>query len=135
MAEQTSNQNKMNVNFLVSPTVYMKDYKPIPFDEANPRAIPFPDGKFGDNEYVEISDNGRKVTFTIQQGPTTEGFNGTYPDALILFARAFLEAKNVGNMFNRHTSMAVTDLENANLHLHARREDRERRGVLGTYQK
>lgn len=127
--------HKMDVDFLVSPTVYHEGFRAIPFDQNNPRAIPFPDGPFGDNPHVVISGDGKKVTFDLQQGPTVDGCNGTYVDAMILFARALLEAKNIPPMSNRWTSMAITDLENANLHLFARAADRSAREVHGTNNK
>jgi len=133
--EKTKPSTKMDVDFLVSPTTRDEHYKVIPFDAGEPRAIPFQDGQFGDNPFVQISGSGKNVTFQLQQGSTEEGCNGTYPDAMILFARVLLEAKNVGPLFNRHTSMAITDLENANLHLFARSADRHFRGVQGTYKK
>ena len=125
--------SKMDVDFLVSPTISCQNYNAIPFDPKNPRAIPFPDGAFGDNPFVQISNEGTTVTFQMQQGSTLDAINGTHPEAVILFAKSFLEEKNKGDFFNRHTSMAVTDLENANLHLLARAADRHARRVQGSY--
>jgi hypothetical protein len=124
--------SKMDVDFLVSPIISCENYTSIPFDEKSPRAIPFPDGPFGDNPFINIHDNGKKITFDMQEGSTMEGYNGTYADAIILFARALIEAKNQGPMFNRYNSMAITSLEQANWALFARAAERHARGVQGT---
>ena len=129
----TTTSNKMDVEFLVSPSVYQHDFSVTPFPKESPRAIPFPDGQFGDNQYIQISENGKKVTFNLQQGSTNDDINGTYPDAIILFTRTLLEAKNRPPESDRYTSMAITDLENANLHLFARSANRNARGMKEIY--
>lgn len=124
----------MDVDFLVSPLISCEDYQTIPFDASNPRAIPLPDGAFGDNPFVTVSDGGKKVTFNMQQGPTLESSNGTYVDAMILFSRTLLEERNK-LMPSRYNAIAITHLEEANLALFARAADRHARGVQGTINK
>jgi hypothetical protein len=126
---------KMNINFLVSPTIRNPDYKPIPFDTEKPRAIPFPDGHFGDNKFITISENGKKITFDMQQGSILDVTNGTIVEAIIQYAKEHLVQVNQGALANRFTSMAITDLDNASLHLFARYAERDARAVLGTYKK
>jgi len=126
---------KIGTEFLVSPIVACDGYESVAFDPDEPRAIPLPDGPFGDNPYVVVQNRGKRVTFDLQEGPTEEGVNGTFPDALIQVAKVMLELKNVGDLTNRHTSMAISKLEEALLILHARRADRHARGVLGTYKR
>lgn len=121
------------VDFLVSPVVSCEAFEEVPFDPKNPRGIPFKDGCFGDNPFVTISKDGSEVTFKMQVGSTVDGYNGTYPDALILFARAMLEAKNKGALANRYTTEAIKKLEEANMWLLARSAERHERGVQGTY--
>jgi hypothetical protein len=133
--KKRKNTSTMEVPFLVNPTVSCNDFKVLEFDKNHPRAIPFEDGAFGDNPYVTISENGKKVTFDLQQGSTVEGCNGTYPDVIILFAMALLEEKNKGDLRNRHTSIAISKLEEANWALFARAAERHARGVRGTYNK
>jgi hypothetical protein len=109
------------------------DYHAVGYDSNTPRGIPLPDGAFGDNPYVVVHDNGKKVTFDMQQGPTVDSSNVTYPDAIILFVKTLLEEKNIETtVTSRHTQMAITNLELALLALHARAAERHAKGILGT---
>lgn len=124
----------MKVHFLSFPTVSCVDYQPIPFDKDHPRAIPFPDGCFGDNPYILIKNNGKKVTFIImQEHSTINGYYGIYPDEIIQFAKVLLEEKNKGSLANKHTSNTITDLERVLSDLFSRAVDKHIRGVQGTY--
>jgi hypothetical protein len=137
--EQKTWDHKMKVDFLVSPTQYVPGYKSS-FVDVNTttgafiqRAIPFEHGPFGDNEFVSVNKNGNEVTFRIQEGSVSEnGVNGTHIGAMILFAKTFLETKNVGSASSRYNSMAITDLENANLHLFVREVELAAKSVHGT---
>jgi len=123
----------IDASFLISPTISCEDYKAIEFDPKNPRAIPLPDGPFGDNKYVVVSDGGKKVTFDMQSGSVLKEVNGTFPEALIQFAKCILEEKNQGTLRCRETSTAITNLDQALQWLASRQADRKARGVQGGY--
>lgn len=125
--------SKIDTDFIVSMHTMSPGYLPIPFDPKNPRAIPFPDGPYGTNRFIEVSDSGKKVTFNMQQGSTLEGYNGTYPDAMIQFLIDFLDQKNTGALKNDYTTTAIKHLNEARLALFQRGAERHFRNVQGTY--
>ena len=95
------------------------------------RAYPFPDGEISPG----ISATDTSVTFRGQRGPIKEvGVNGCQIDDMIKFARLTIEAFN--KQFPcRENSLAVTKLEEAELWLLRRTQNREARGVEGKSEK
>jgi len=78
---------------------------------------------------VEVFDRG--VTFTGQHGPVNEvGVNGCQIDDMVKFARLTIAAFNA-KFPCRENSLAITKLEEAEMWLHRRKENREARGVEG----
>lgn len=84
------------------------------------------------SEYIKCG--GQTISFTLQDGPVGEnGVNGCQVDDMILYAKDIISALN--NEFRcRENSLVITKLEEALLWLHARKADREARGVEGTNQ-
>lgn len=60
---------------------------------------------------------------------------GVFTETLIQAAKQYLETVNKGEMATRETSMAITKLDEALMWINKRAEDRQNRGVQGTYQK
>jgi hypothetical protein len=60
---------------------------------------------------------------------------GFFTESLLAVCVKYLTENNVGELANRDTSIAITEIENAILRLGKRAEDRKIRGVQGTYQK
>lgn len=85
--------------------------------EANPkqnRAIPWVDGLWGD--YCTTSEDGKKVTFELQQGNLIDyGVNGCDPIKMVSFACLYYQELN-RKIPNRETSQIVTKLEEALCH-------------------
>lgn len=61
--------------------------------------------------------------------------SGYFTETLIAVAKRYLEENNVGELASRETSTAVTKLDEALMWLNKRAEDRQLRGVQGTYKK
>ena len=72
-----------------------------------------------------------------QHGPrNVEGSTpGVTTAAIIAALIDHLEGFQSGDLKDRDTAIAITDLENALLRIKKRADDRARRGVLGTYAK
>lgn len=121
-------------SLLYTPSEYCVDYRPIPFNKDAPRPIPFPDGQFGEDPFIQISDNGTKITFTMQKGDVNKDENGTFPEAMILAAKAMIEEKNKA-FPSREGSLVITKLDEALLWACKRQGDRELRSVQGKYTK
>lgn len=100
-------------SFLLSPVLYSQDYVTLNPDPNHPRAIPLPDGPFGDNSDVVIGKNGKEVTFNMQCGPIQDGQNGTTVEAILQFAKTLLEESNKGKWSSRYTSVAITKIDEA----------------------
>lgn len=60
---------------------------------------------------------------------------GFFTETLIAVAKRYLEENNVGELASRETSTAITKLDEALMWLNKRAEDRQLRGVQGTYRK
>ena len=60
---------------------------------------------------------------------------GLFTETLIAVAKRYLEENNVGELATRETSTAITKLDEALMWLNKRAEDRQLRGVQGTYKK
>lgn len=60
---------------------------------------------------------------------------GFFTETLIAVAKRYLEENNVGELASRDTSMAITKLDEALMWINKRAEDRQLRGVQGTYKK
>ena len=88
----------------------------------------------GSNAPIIILDDCDSIAFRIQNGPIEEnGANGCQVDTLIETARIMLAG--LDKKFPcEHNKMAYNSLCTALWHLNKRREDREKRGVEGTYQ-
>ena len=68
-----------------------------------------------------------------QEGPIGEvGVNGVQADEVIEETLKYLRSVNMPPHGNRHTSLAITDLESAQNWLIRRTADRVARGVEGT---
>ena len=78
-----------------------------------------------------ITQDGSKVTFQIQSGAIKEvGVNGCQVDAMIDWAKRFVESRN--NLWPcRENALVITKLDEALLWLMKRKMDRESRGVEG----
>jgi hypothetical protein len=61
--------------------------------------------------------------------------DGFFTESLIQLCKEHLESVNVGDLSTRETSLAITKLQEALFWLDARKQDRELRKVLGTYNK
>jgi hypothetical protein len=61
--------------------------------------------------------------------------SGFFTESIIETAKRYLEENNVGDLSSRETSMAITKLDEALMWLGKRAEDRQLRGVQGTYKK
>lgn len=61
--------------------------------------------------------------------------SGFFTETLIAVAKRYLEENNVGDLASRETSTAITKLDEALMWLNKRAEDRQLRGVQGTYKK
>jgi len=97
----------------------MKELNANDFDH-NLRAYPFSNGELTPG--VEVGD--RWVKFTGQTGPVGEvGVNGCQIDDMIKFARMTVEAFNV-KFPCRENALAITKLEEAELWLQRRKENR-----------
>ena len=83
------------------------------------------------NKYVTWDQNRFELSVKIQCGPIKErGINGCQIDDVIVFAREFIN--NLNKEFPcRENSLVVTKLEEAEMWLQRRKEDREKRGVEG----
>ena len=64
-----------------------------------------------------------------------EGHSGFFTESLIQLCADHLESVNVGHLENLYTTAAVAHLKTAFEILDERVKDREKRGVLQTYQK
>ena len=60
---------------------------------------------------------------------------GFFTETLIAVAKRYLEENNVGELSSRETAVAITKLDEALMWLNKRAEDRQLRGVQGTYKK
>lgn len=61
--------------------------------------------------------------------------SGVFTESLLEVCRKYLVENNVGDLASRETSIAITKIEEAQLWLGKRAEDRKARGVQATYQK
>jgi len=93
------------------------------------------DGKLGtifDHDWIVIDHKTNAIAFKIQNGPIKEtGINGCQVDNLIETARLILVGLN-DKMPTRENSLAITALEEAELWLERRRQNRVRAQVEGT---
>lgn len=82
------------------------------------------------NRYLTFTATG-DLRVKLQCGAVKEvGVNGAQIDDVIIFAREFIENHN--HKFPcRENSLAITKLEEAEVWLKRRKEDREKRGVEG----
>ena len=85
------------------------------------------------------STSGVGISITWQDGPLGRGLdrkepNGAVVETVIAAALGRLEFYQGTQFVCRENALAITKLEEALHWLHARTEDRERRGVEGTYQ-
>lgn len=71
----------------------------------------------------------------VQDENKVEALDGVLPQQLIAACIDHLKILNTGELFNTDTMLAIEHLENALLRLYAREYKRNKRGVLGTYQK
>lgn len=60
---------------------------------------------------------------------------GVFTESLLEVCRKYLVENNVGDLASRETSIAITKIEEAQLWLGKRAEDRKARGVQTTYRK
>jgi hypothetical protein len=60
---------------------------------------------------------------------------GYFTETIIAVAKRYLEENNIGDLASRETAMAITKLDEALMWLGKRAEDRQLRGVQGTYKK
>jgi len=103
---------------------YIKDPKAFPHD-----VIPYPFESGDIAPGVEVFDKG--VTFRGQVGPIKEaGANGCQIDEMVKFARLTITAFNA-KFPCRENSLAITKLEETEMWLQRRKENREARGVEG----
>lgn len=58
--------------------------------------------------------------------------DGIITESLLSMLIKHLNDLNVGDLRNRHTSLAITHLEDARMRLEERKRDRQERGVYGT---
>lgn len=72
---------------------------------------------------------GNKADRTVFRQP------GFFTESLLQACLQYLQENNVGELANRDTSIAITHIEDALLRLEKRANDRQNRGVQGTYQK
>lgn len=108
----------------------MKMLDPENFDPAT-RAYPFPDGEVSPG----ISVTTDIVAFRGQRGPIKEvGANGCQIDDMIKFARMTIEVFNK-KFPCRENALAITKLEEAEMWLQRRTENRTARGVEGRNEK
>ena len=61
--------------------------------------------------------------------------DGIITENLLSMLIKHLDSLNVGDLRNRHTSVAITKLEEALFWIEERKRDRVKRNVLGTYKK
>jgi hypothetical protein len=95
------------------------------------RAYPFPSGVL--IQGVNVDDT--SVLFRGQRGPIEEvGVNGCQIDDMIAFARLTIEAFNA-KFPCRENALAITKLEEAEMWLQRRTQNREARGVEGKNEK
>lgn len=87
------------------------------------------DGLKDDIESVIYFCKGNKEDESVFRQP------GYFTETLIAVAKRYLEENNVGDLATRETSTAITKLDEALMWLNKRAEDRQLRGVQGTYQK
>ena len=95
------------------------------------------DGKLGtifDRNWIVIDHKTNAIAFKIQNGPIKEtGINGCQVDNLIETARLILVGLNdKSGLGCRENSLAITTLEEAELWLERRRQNRVRAQVEGT---
>lgn len=60
---------------------------------------------------------------------------GVFTESLLEVCLAYLQGVNKGDLATRDTSIAITHIEDALLRIRKRAQDRQLRGVQGTYQK
>lgn len=60
---------------------------------------------------------------------------GIITENLLSMLIEHLNTLNTGDLRNRNTSLAITDLESALMRIEERKRDRAKRNVLGTYKK
>ena len=102
----------------------------IPADQFDPRETAYPFMP-GGNPAPGVSVTATGVTFTGQRGPIKEvGVNGCQIDDMIKFARMTIEVFNA-KFPCRENSLAITKLEEAEMWLQRRTENRLERGVEG----
>jgi hypothetical protein len=98
-------------------------------DEFNPteRSYPFVDGEIAPGIFVDDT----SVKFVGQHGPIREvGVNGCQIDDMIRFARCTIEEFNK-KVPCRENAIVITKLEEAELWLQRRMENRIRKGIEG----
>ncbi len=83
------------------------------------------------SKYLNFDSNNFELNVKIQQGPIQEeGVNGCQIDDVIVFARGFINLLNK-EFPCRENALVITKLEEAEMWLKRRKEDREKRGVEG----
>lgn len=60
---------------------------------------------------------------------------GVFTETLLQICKQYLEGVNKGDLASRETSMAITKIDEALMWIQKRADDRQLRGVQGTYQK
>ena len=83
------------------------------------------------SEFLEFDYTTFELRAKIQLEPIKEvGVNGCQIDEVIVFAKSFIQGLN--DIFPcRENSLAITKLEEAEMWLQRRKEDREERGIEG----
>lgn len=83
------------------------------------------------DDYLVFNSTTFELTAKLQLGPIGEvGVNGCQVDDIIAFAREFITGLNK-DFPCRENSLVITKLEEAEMWLRRRKEDREKRGVEG----
>ena len=69
--------------------------------------IPFEAGNYNGNPFINVSEDGRSVTFTLQSGPTKNGVNGCFVENLIQFSAHLVHFRN--QIKHRHEANKAVD--------------------------
>lgn len=67
--------------------------------------------------------------------PSISRQEGVFTETLLEVCVAYLQHVNKGDLASRDTSLAITHIEDALLRIRKRAQDRQNRGVQGTYNK
>lgn len=82
-----------------------------------------------------VDGSGLEISFCKgdKQNPEVFRQEGVFTESLLQASKEYLESVNVGELSTRETSMAITKIDEALMWLKKRADDRELRGVQGTY--